>query len=313
MTRQKRKLFITIILIIAGLIGLVIFIFRPNPLHQTTTIEPDGDRIDDLIEQVENMDEEVQTATNDLSQNLKDAVEQTLTIFTRTDYRITALGDSLTQGVGDESNGNGYIGVLERRLSDHDYRVRFDNFGRRGNRTDQLLTRLDEENSIKRSVERADIVLITIGANDIMRIVRENFLDLNEDAFDLERTSYEERLTDIFEKLNEFNPDAEIFLIGFFNPFEGYFNEVAALEDILISWNQTSEAVAESYLNGHYISIRDLFQLEQINLLADDNFHPNATGYSLMGARVLNEIIPTLEQLSMEQEENVEGNNASLE
>ncbi|WP_090791803.1 SGNH/GDSL hydrolase family protein [Pelagirhabdus alkalitolerans] len=297
MTRRRKKMLILIAIVLLLIGGFIFLIIPPSTWNETTTTEPDGDNIDEVIEQVESMDEESQTAAGDLSQNLRDAIDQTLNVFTQNDYHITALGDSLTQGVGDETNNAGYVGVLERRLTNKDYRVNIDNFGRRGNRTDQLITRLEEENAIQRSISRSDVVLITIGANDIMRIVRENIMDLNEAAFSSELNDYENRLHEIFELINEYNEETEVFLIGFFNPFAGYFEDVEALYDILDEWNQTGAEVVQMYPNAHFISIEDLFSIDDVNLLADDNFHPNETGYSLMGSRVLSTILPLLDEM----------------
>ncbi|MBU5593911.1 hydrolase [Amphibacillus sp. MSJ-3] len=313
MSRRRKKMFLGFALS-AFIIGVFLFlIFRPNRINLTTTTEPEQEPIDEVIDQVENMDEEVQSTTNDLSQNLKEAVDQTISVFVQNDYHISAIGDSLTQGVGDEINSDGYLTTLKRRLTDMDYRVRIENFGKRGNRTDQLIERIEEESAIQRSIRRADIVLLTAGANDIMQIVRENILNLDEDIFDLELDHYEERLIDLYELINSYNEDAEIYLIGFYNPFESYFNDIEALEDILIKWNETGETVFESYPNGHFIPIHDLFQINQINLLADDNFHPNETGYSLMGARVLNSIEPMLENLAAEQDIDNDDEGISME
>ncbi|WP_067842304.1 GDSL-type esterase/lipase family protein [Amphibacillus sediminis] len=311
MTRgRKRK--IIIILTTFVIAGTLLFLtFRPVPINQTTVVEPNENNLEAVIEQVEDMDQEVQSTTNDISLNLKDAVEQTLSIFTRTDYAITAVGDSLTQGVGDETNNDGYLGVLNRRLNALGYRVKIDNFGKRGNRTDQLLTRLEEDHALQRSIAKADLVLITIGANDIMRIARENILDLNEAAFTEELDDYRTRLEEIYDSIFSYNPDAEIYLIGFYNPFEGIFEEIQALDTILVSWNEVSQSVSENYPNGHFIAIDDLFRIDQVNLLADDNFHPNTTGYALIGLRVLNDITPMLEQIATERE--LQDGNISME
>src|SRR5699024_8299776 len=216
---KKRKIIILWVVIFVLILGSLLFLFfRPSPINHTTVTEPKEEPIDEVIDQVENMDEEVQTTTNDLQQNLQDAFEQTLNVFTQNDYHITALGDSLTQGVGDETNKDGYLTTLKRRLTDLDYRIRIENFGKRGNRTDQVLDRVEEENAIQRSIRRADIVLVTVGANDILQIVRDNIMDLDEEIFDLEIGHYEERLVELFELIHSYNEDAEIYLIGFYNP-----------------------------------------------------------------------------------------------
>ena len=313
MTRRRK-----IQLFWLGLAGLILTIFlylllRPNPFYQTTVTEPEQEAIDEVISQVESMDEEVQTATNDLSQSLKDALEQTINVFTQNDYYVTAIGDSLTQGVGDETNRDGYLSTVKRRLSAMDYKVRIENFGQRGFQTGQVIDRIKEESSVQRSLRRADIVLLTVGANDILQIVRDNILNLDESAFDSEINDYEIRLRELIDLILSYNEDVEIFLIGFYNPFEGYFDEIEALEEILNDWNVTGEAVFESYQTGHFIPIHDLFQIDQVNLLANDNFHPNETGYSLIGARVLEAILPTLEHLASEDEAPMIDENTSLE
>ena len=313
MTRRRK-----IQLFWLGLAGLILTIFlylllRPNPFYQTTVTEPEQEAIDEVISQVESMDEEVQTATNDLSQSLKDALEQTINVFTQNDYYVTAIGDSLTQGVGDETNRDGYLSTVKRRLSAMDYKVRIENFGQRGFQTGQVIDRIKEESSVQRSLRRADIVLLTVGANDILQIVRDNILNLDESAFDSEINDYETRLRELIDLILSYNEDVEVFLIGFYNPFEGYFDEIEALENILIDWNVMGASVFESYQTGHFIPIHDLFQIDRVNLLANDNFHPNETGYSLIGARVLEAILPTLEQLAMENEAPMTDEHTSIE
>ncbi|GEM03276.1 hypothetical protein HMI01_02640 [Halolactibacillus miurensis] len=300
--RKKVLLIILVGLIVAG--SIAFFIFRPLPIYETTSIQPEEENITTVINQVDEKDEEVQSNATDLSLDLKTAVEETLRIFTRTDVKITALGDSLTQGVGDETNSEGYIGVLKGYFDQTDTRVAINNFGKRGNRTDQLLTRLTEEEAIIDSVEEADFILVTIGANDLMQVVKNNALNLNLDVFNEEEQAFKTRLTDIFEMINDYNPDAEIYLLGFFNPFLGYFDNVIALNEILTSWNQTGKEVIESYSNGHHIDLYDLFALKDISLLADDNFHPNKTGYTLIGARVYNYLKQDIDTLTSELSSN---------
>lgn len=298
MSYHRKKRFIIALISLLIIAGVGFFIFRPLPIYDTTSITPEDENIETVIEQVDQKDEEVQSNATDLSMDLKTAVEQTLKIFTRTDIKIAALGDSLTQGVGDETNNEGYIGVLKHYFNQQNIRVQIDNFGRRGNRTDQLLTRLQEENDLIKSVEGADIILVTIGANDLMQVVRNNALSLNLDVFNEEEVIFSERLTEIFDTIESYNADAEIYLLGFFNPFLGYFDDVVALDEILMRWNNSGKQVIESYPQGHHIDLYDLFSLKDIALLADDNFHPNNTGYTLMGARVYNHLREEIKTLT---------------
>lgn len=64
----------------------------------------------------------------------------------------------------------------------------FYNFGVKGNRSDQLLKKL-ETDEVKDVVKNADAVIITIGGNDVMKVVRDNFSNLKLRAFAKEKKS----------------------------------------------------------------------------------------------------------------------------
>lgn len=220
-----------------------------------------------------------------VKEKVREMIEGAITFFSQ-DKKMVSIGDSLTEGVGDETESGGYVGILNHTFEDNHMNISIENFGKRGNRTDQLLARLENE-EISSAIKDADIVLITIGANDIMKVVRNNYTNLNIEPFQEEKIKYIERLTAIFYKINELNPDTQIYLIGFYNPFERYFGDIEQLDMILNDWNQAGETVTEEFENVYYIPTEDIFSNSTINLLAEDNFHPNTSGYKLMAQRVL--------------------------
>lgn len=144
-----------------------------------------------------------------------------------------------------------------------------------------------EKEAISSAIKEADIVLITIGANDIMKVLKSNFMNVTMEPFKEERLAYIERLRSIINKINELNPETQIYLIGFYNPFEQYFGEIKELDLIIDNWNEAGKSLSEEYDNMGYIPIKDLFSDTNISLLADDKFHPNTNGYKLMAKRVL--------------------------
>jgi lysophospholipase L1-like esterase len=144
-----------------------------------------------------------------------------------------------------------------------------------------------EKKEIITSIEEANIVLITIGANDIMNVVKNNWTYLHLEPFQKERVEYIKRLTSIFTKINEINPDVEIYLIGFYNPLEQYFGEIEQLGMIMDNWNEAGMSVTDEFENVNYIPIYDLFTSPNVDLLAEDHFHPNIKGYKLIAERVL--------------------------
>lgn len=311
---MKRK---KIWLLLGGLFFLLFiigFIFisqkSSSPSNITAEIETEKENIEEVIDQVQEKDEEVANEVNrSISNNLKNAVESTIGLFLRDDYKIVAIGDSLTQGVGDAADNNGYVGRIEDAFSNEKQRVSIDNFGKRGNRSDQLLKRLEDE-EIRSSLEEADMILLTIGANDIMKVVKSNFMNLNEEPFIAERLAYEQRLQEIITIMLDLSPDAEIYLIGFFNPFEGYFDDIEELDGILTDFNTTGKQLTTKKQQTHFVPTNDLFQIDDVDLLADDNFHPNATGYTLIAERVLTYIRPIIEAAHEESENEEEAGEA---
>src|SRR5699024_12036284 len=113
---------------------------------------------------------------------------------------IETSGDSLKQGVSDSQKKGGYVGILERTINRENQLAHFEKYGKRGDRTDQLIDRLDST-EIQASIREADIILITIGANDIMQVVKENITNLTYEQFTEARTKYESRLQSLFNKI----------------------------------------------------------------------------------------------------------------
>jgi lysophospholipase L1-like esterase len=293
-----------ILLVICLLIGcFLLYIFLPN-FNQTKQVSVDTQstllkeqiNLEDTSVEEDQIEEDNQLAADanknlpiTITEEIKEKVRAVLDdvfVFFKKDLRIVSIGDSLTQGLGDETESGGYVGILDNTFEDQNLNITIENFGKKGNRTDQLLKRL-EKKEIKSAIKDANIVLITIGANDIMQVVKNNWSNLNMEPFEEEREKYVERLTSIFNNIIEINPEAEIYLIGFYNPFERYFGEIEQLGMIMESWNEAGMTVTEDFQNVNFIPINDLFSATDENLLAEDHFHPNTKGYKLMARRVL--------------------------
>lgn len=277
------------ILFISG-IFITYFLERPNV----------NEAIDQSIQEQENSDifnEENLPIEDDhhkkeesLPEQVKDgiveSVIQVVDFFFQREFSIVAIGDSLTKGVGDTTKQGGYVGILDRSINQEKQIVTFSNFGKTGNRTDQLLKRLEEPEIIE-AIEEAEIILITIGANDIMQVAKENFTHLTYDLFMEEKYLFAERLQEIFANIHEKNPKAHLYLMGVYNPFREYFGEIEELDQIVNEWNHTSQKVTESFSFATFIPIKDLFEASTEHLLSEDQFHPNEIGYRLIAERVL--------------------------
>ncbi|WP_066175917.1 SGNH/GDSL hydrolase family protein [Bacillus marinisedimentorum] len=293
------------------IIGLIMILFWYEEKQQTHNAEPastiqnedkmkeEEDPAEDVVEEVqepvEDSDEVADFEKDTIKEAVTNVVEDTIDVFVEEDIHITAVGDSLTQGVGDEGKDGGYLGDLETeiRKMEEVNRVEISNYGVRGNRTEHLIKRLDKKQVVK-SLKDSDIIIVTIGANDIMKVVKSNFTNLEMEPFTEAQAQYEGNLDTIFAKIRKHNPDAPIYLLGMYNPFFKWFAHIEELDKILENWNVSSQIVVKRYENVRYIPTDDLFRNKKEELLAEDNFHPNAKGYSLIAGRVYEEISPAI-------------------
>lgn len=282
---------ISVLIIIISLLTLYFNIkLTPNIkleriVEQQEEIETDFEELPIQTEKDEdNEDEEM---GEQVRLYLSDRLNRTIQFFFTNELNIVAIGDSLTEGVGDPTNEGGYIGILNRMINrDNEPLVHFYNYGKRGSRSDQLIAKLEDTDLIL-DIKQADIILITIGANDIMQIFKENLTKITLAPFTSEEAAYNSRLQTLLSELRQLNRYAHIYLLGFYNPFGQYFEHIEELDLIVDNWNNIGKKITEQYKDVTFIPINDLFLENTDILLSDDFFHPNYEGYRHMAERVL--------------------------
>ncbi|MEK3886108.1 SGNH/GDSL hydrolase family protein [Bacillus sp. FSL K6-3431] len=211
--------------------------------------------------------------------------------FIPRDVSVVAVGDSLTQGVGDIQDLGGYIPYLQAKLEASKLisTANFQNFGVRGNRSDQLLKRLNKEN-VKTAIVDADLVIITIGGNDIMQVFKENMMGLELNKFVAAENGYSKTLHEIFMTIRQYNNEAGIVLIGIYNPFIKWFSDIKEMSTIVENWNQTSLEEVSNVDRAIFVPIANIFENNEESLLYTDYFHPNNRGYELIGDRIFSQL-----------------------
>lgn len=199
-----------------------------------------------------------------------------------------ALGDSLTRGVGDEFNQYGYTERLAEKLDRWpaiSY-VEIDNRGKRGRRSDQLLELL-EKGHYDQEIAQADLITMTMGGNDVMKIVKSDIFSLRKEMFDLERSGFNERYKKILAEIRARNAEVPVIIIGFYNPFSIVTDEVTPFESIVREWNSDIEMLANSDNHACFVPVIDLFETNEDMVYHTDFFHPNAAGYEKMTERIV--------------------------
>ncbi len=226
-------------------------------------------------------------------ENKKLAVTQ---MFKTKNIQYVALGDSLTQGVGDELDKQGYVGRLDKEMKTWQgvKSVTVINTAKRGRRSDQLIDQI-QSGKIDNALKQADFITLTIGGNDLMKIVRTNITNLDKKAFDKKRPAFQQRYETIMELIRERNPNAPVILIGVYNPLSIFTKEESDMNTIMSEWNSDIRGFANNDEHAVFINIEDLFESNDNLVYHSDFFHPNAKGYDLLTAR----IIKTLHEVNL--------------
>ncbi|MBU8916907.1 SGNH/GDSL hydrolase family protein [Neobacillus sp. 114] len=196
---------------------------------------------------------------------------------------VVALGDSLTRGTGDET-GKGYVGVLVDEIKEKTKKsVQLTNLGINGQRSDQLRNQIQEE-EIGRQIQKADVVLVTIGGNDLFR-GGQGLIDFQAEDITAIEKKYLDNLNFIFTEIRKHNQTANVFFVGLYNPFIEL-NQGKEMSKVVRKWNYDSAEVSSVFPKIVFVPTFDLFELKVNDYLYSDKFHPNQKGYRLIAERV---------------------------
>lgn len=227
-------------------------------------------------------------------------------------FTYVAIGDSLTQGVGDTTNQGGFVPLLAQSLTNEtDFEVKAINYGASGNTSSQILSRMQEKKEIGKDLKQARLMTLTVGGNDLRKAVLEDTSNLDLDRFDKPAKRYVKNLKQIIDLARKDNPDLPIYVVGIYNPLYLNFPDLTDLQIVVDQWNQRTEQTLATYKDVYFVPVNDLLykgidgksgvtEWEQGKetitndaLYDEDSFHPNNTGYEIMKEAVLERIHAT--------------------
>lgn len=240
---------------------------------------------------------------------------------------LTAVGDSLTYGVGDTTNKGGYVALIKQKLvKQNKLQVTTYNYGKTGDRSEQIEKRVLESKTIQKNLKNADVITLTVGGNDLMQVLQKNFLYLVNNTLSSTmpsaEKSYAKKLTSLLKTIRKYNKDAPIFMFSVYNPFYVYFPTLTQIQQYTDEWNKVSKKVIASDSKIYFVDINKqlsegqyygksksslknstttdlnnvsdgkletmLSDTEEKNdyLSSEDHFHPNNKGYRYMTSQL---------------------------
>lgn len=175
-------------------------------------------------------------------------------------FKLVSLGDSLTQGVGDETNKGGFVSLITEKINtDKNMKVTASNFGLSGDRSDQIYSRLKKQPKMQKTLKKANVITLTVGGNDLLQVIQKNILSNDADklnkAIDTEKMTYTTNLNDLFKEIRKYNNSAPIYVIGVYNPFYVYFPEMNSMKTIVKSWNNATNKAVKDDKNSYFVSV----------------------------------------------------------
>ncbi len=189
----------------------------------------------------------------------KKATKTTPKVQRKQQISLVAVGDSLTEGIGDQAEG-GYVGQIKQLLhKKQNLTVHTTNAGKAGDRSDQILARINQSDQLQAKIAKADVVTVTVGGNDLLQTLEKtlgsNNTAKNNAAVAKAQTDYANKLVKLFDRLHELNPKAPLFVFSIYNPIFVNFPNVTSITRYVSRWNEQTETILARYADAHFMDI----------------------------------------------------------
>ncbi|WP_252504754.1 S-layer homology domain-containing protein [Sporosarcina sp. Marseille-Q4943] len=218
-----------------------------------------------------------------------------------------ALGDSLAAGMDHLGKmGEGYADYLAGTLEETGLLDSFNKtFAVPGYTTKDVLkdieanvTRKDADgNSIQLhdAIAKADLVTISAGANDVLAHVKIDpstfALTYDEKALQMEIKQVGLNLMQIITAIHKINPDAQVYVMGYYNPYPHLPKEIQPLLAQLLDGVNKAIETAAQLPNVDWVETADIVAKDfKVNLPNPQNIHLSPEGYQIVAEQFWNKV-----------------------
>jgi len=200
-----------------------------------------------------------------------------------------ALGDSIAAGVNASGTDNyGYSDYIKTYLENRDLLETYINeFAVSGYRSIDLKRDIEDNKkliindkniTLKNALIKADIVTLSIGANDFFYYLNANYTDvydhINESLNDVEN---------LFKLVREYCKE-DIIVVGYYTPFENH-EKIDTMDEIIKFANKKLEELCNEY-DMYFVDVFELFK-ENPYLPNPNDIHPSIEGYEAISKEII--------------------------
>jgi lysophospholipase L1-like esterase len=201
------------------------------------------------------------------------------------DWVLTAIGDSLTVGVGAPILGRGYVSRYADFLESlFNKQIHINNFAVTGTTSEEIYYSLREK-EVRKSIRKSKIILITAGGNDLIQAGVRYLLTMEEDPLYEALKKCKKNLTRIYKYILKIKKRTkESFMIRIctlYNPYKKF--------QPAIKWVNLFNKHIKSFEEFPCVKVADLysaFQGREKELVSFDTVHPNKKGYQVIAVTI---------------------------
>lgn len=231
----------------------------------------------------------------------------TFTGFAAQPKVLTVLGDSIASGYGLDDINDSYGSIIA------DAKV-YDQINKAvpGHKTSDLLNLIQNDDEVKDSIKRADIIDVSIGGNDFLFLLikPESPLDLldimkngaNATSVQKALKTFTSNINTIASEIRAINPDCSVIINIQYNPLyasDAFSKYADMVEELAPAMKAVYNSVAENnegfYTADIHAVFNEYFNNGEYDIIQNDGIHPSVKGHAIIAdtlLSIINEIDP---------------------